>query len=115
MIIPNLTISEAKQYKAQDPTCHVVLQGLAATIYTGLDVEKSLRWLSPTEFRDRFTEDEMMLALSKADTDINIKLLLFKLQTAPYLGLDTKDVIDGVNYLAYINVIDKSRVNDILM
>ena len=115
MILHNLTIAEAKQYKQQYQTCHVVLTGLTATIYTGADIEKSLRWLTPTEFRDRFTSDEMKSILMLSESDINVRLLLFKLQTVSAIGLDTEEVINGVNYLGSINAIDESRVADILI
>jgi len=112
------TLSEAKAFQAKTPGSHLVFDGGVGIVYSEAE-EKQMRdtvqrTIPTYEFRDRFTEEEIKTLLVKAETDIHIKLLMFKLQTVFDISLDTDTVINGVSYLVTVGAVDKARVLEIL-
>lgn len=71
------------------------------------------RYVRDWEFRDRFTQAELMQIIGLADGgDMTAKYLLLKIQTASDgVDLDSPEVIGGVQYVArQIRSIDPARV-----
>ena len=67
------------------------------------------------QFRDRFTEAETESILVLAQTDINVSLLLFKLQTtSEYLNLENQTLINGIDYLVSKGLLTRNKANAIL-
>lgn len=78
--------------------------------------ELSPRSIPASEFRDRFTTQELAGILTAAyGGDINAQLLLLKVQTNTNgIELDTDETIQGIQYLQSIGVLTTDRAAVIL-
>lgn len=86
-------------------------------VYTGNDipVEHSLREIEIREFRNRFTQQELLNLTTLAYSgDTTVRLLLLKVQTAKTIDLNSSDVISGLDYLVSKSVITVQRKAEIL-
>lgn len=73
------------------------------------------RIVSASEFRDRFTTDEMDAVLTLAyGGDAIARRLLFKLQTQANISLDSPELIGGLAYLAQTGVVTQVRAVEVL-
>ena len=58
------------------------------------------RYVTAEQFRDRFTEAELMAISAEGQTDATVAFFLAKLGTTSVpFSLDRQDVIDGLGYL----------------
>jgi hypothetical protein len=111
-IITNLTYSQA--LNLSEPT-HIRLTNTQVIVYTGSDIPPQPRLISPYDFRQRFTSDEMTAILNAAYSgDTTVRKLLLKLQTTDSIDLDNSEVIGGCQYLVSQNVITEERKEVIL-
>ena len=72
------------------------------------------RYVTSEQFRDRFTEAELLAISADGQTDAMVAFFLAKLGTAsgPF-SLDREDVIDGLNYLVSKGLIAANRPDKI--
>jgi hypothetical protein len=64
----------------------------------------NLRTISNTEFKARFTPEQLAQTWRLSITDDNVALLLFDVFTRTTINLDDQRTIDGLNYLVYVGV-----------
>lgn len=115
-MIKELPLNDAIKLHDSLASSYLVFSGDTGIIYTGSDIPSQPveRKISVQEFRDRFTDAEMKAILLKGETDTNVELLLFKLQTVYEIDLDMNTVVNGINYLVSIGSLSQNRVVDIL-
>jgi hypothetical protein len=78
-------------------------------------VEVIPNYIPAWEFRDSFTQDELVQIVNAAyDGDVQCRLLLLKIQTATDgVDLNGDSAIDGLTYLNNIGIIANGRINEI--
>lgn len=64
------------------------------------------------DFRQRFTDAELLSVLSS--TDAQVRLLLLKLQTRQEIELTDPQVLQGMGYLVSLGLLTKERANHII-
>lgn len=113
MIYEKLTDAQAADIP--EPKYKVWVNGLW-DVYTGDDIPALVnqRMLKPYEFRDRFTQSELIAMTELAKTDHTASLLLLNVYTATDgIDLDSQAVIDGLNYWVSVGVLQANRPNEI--
>lgn len=111
--------ARVEEIKAAEP-CEVWYDIGRIVVRTGADIEQpaSQRIITAAQFRDRFTEAEMMAITKKAyggTGDAPMQLLLLKLATsADGVNLDADSVIAGIDYLVTKGVIIAERKAQLL-
>ena len=73
-------------------------------------------WVSASNFRDRFTVQELAAILTSANAgDVQLQILLLKVQTAVGRGIDLDDpeVIGALDYLVAEGILQASRPAEI--
>ena len=70
--------------------------------------------ITSQEFKDRFTNTELLGFLSLAQTDATAKLLLLEAEVATEVHLQSQRTIQGVQYLASQGIITSERATEIL-
>lgn len=75
------------------------------------------RYISVREFSNRFTNIEMSSAIIAGyydSKDVNVAMLLLKLQTASEINLNDAEVVNGLRYLESVNILSPGRIDEIL-
>ena len=117
-MIKNLPLYDALTLHQATPGSYLMLSGVEGIIYTDSDIPLFAPLANETSvqsFRDRFTNAETDKFISAIKTDTNVAKLNFKLSTTDgIIDLKSDEVVSGVNYLAFIEVIASHRVSEIL-
>lgn len=72
------------------------------------------RIIFPYEFLGRFTTAERISTLQRAQSDMQVALILSELQTVQRVHLDSQQTQQAIGYLASIGVLAQSRVAEVL-
>lgn len=82
---------------------------------TILDIQSQKNIITAWEFRDSFTQDELIQIINAAyDGNVQCRLLLLQIQTATDgVDLNGQSVIDGLTYLNNIGILPNGRINEI--
>jgi hypothetical protein len=70
--------------------------------------------ISSSDFLDRFTQDEMIDILNAAKTNVNVELLLLKLNVYPEVVLNSSETINGIDYFVSQGLLTATRAEQIL-
>lgn len=114
---PNTVAGKAEARAALGPK--YITEGAEITVFTGDDIPSNEvdaqqhaadRYVTAEQFRDRFTDAELLAISEAGQTDKMVAFFLTKLgTTSEQFSLDRQDVIDGLNYIVSKGLLNSNR------